>query len=75
MKQLRIEPAGWPCTLAECPPGLFVCGETVGIKTEYIEEGPYLVEGGSVFWGGTQSAEVRRDLIVQPCRVRWSEAR
>lgn len=35
MKRLVLGPVGWPCTLAECPPGLFLYNDTVGFKTDY----------------------------------------
>lgn len=33
MKRLIIEPTGWPCSLRECPPGLFVHNDIIGFKS------------------------------------------
>lgn len=38
MREVRLVPHGWPCTLAECPPGPFVAvdrPDALGFKTEY----------------------------------------
>jgi hypothetical protein len=53
MKRLVLEPDGWPRTLRECPPGLFVHDDEVGFKTEYgaMEAvGPTNVPGPEVRW-------------------------
>jgi hypothetical protein len=53
MKRLVLEPQGWPCTLEECPPGLFLHRDSVGFKTEYraMESvGPTNVPGDEVRW-------------------------
>lgn len=70
-KSLLIEPNGWPCELQSCPAGLFLFGETLGFKSEYNLEPPYVVESGEVFWGGTNNDMDRALLIVQPCRAVW----
>jgi hypothetical protein len=64
-----VEQRWWECTLATCPPGLFLHGETIGFKTEYSDaNGPeaYVVASGEYFWGGTDDKEVRRNLKVIP---------
>ena len=71
IRMLLIEPNGWPCQLQSCPPGLFLLGETLGFKSEYNLEPPYVVESGEVFWGGTDNDMDRALLTVQPCRVVW----
>lgn len=72
MKRLVILPDGWPCTLAECPPGLFLFQErTLGLKTDYSDDQPYVVDSGEVFWGGVGTPEDREELIVQPCAWGW----
>lgn len=72
MKQLLIEPNGWPCRLGECPPGPFVYGEILGFKSEYrTAEGHLEVfnAAGEYFCGiGLQKLE---DTIVQPVTARW----
>lgn len=53
MKRLVLEPEGWPCTLRGCPPGFFVHGETVGLKTEYgamESDGPMGSCGTELHW-------------------------
>jgi hypothetical protein len=79
MKRLAIVPNGWPCTLLECPPGIFLYHDTVGFKSEYgcgpnaetIEV--FVCESGEAFWGGTHTNEARHALIVQPCETKWEE--
>lgn len=70
MQTLQILPTGWPCTLAECPPGLFVFNSSVGFKSEYGIDDPYC-ESGEIFWGGVSTKEERSKLIVQPCVATW----
>jgi len=55
---LQIVPAGWPCTLEDCPPGLFV----------------FLAASGEVFWGGAVTHEQRCRLVVQPCQYEWEDS-
>ena len=74
MKTLKIEPLGWPCTLEECPPGFFICAQSLCFKTEYkTEKGlpEAYCESGECFIGGTSSADEFKNLIVQPCEARW----
>ena len=68
-------PSGWgmaaPVTLAECPIGLFRCGDTLALKTEYgNNEGridAYIVESGEFFWGDPpQTVKRQRAQIVYP---------
>lgn len=79
-QKLTLVPEGWPCTLKDCPPGLFVYDGTLGLKTEYYaningeEHQPeaYLAESGEVFHGDTGGDNVkRRGLPVQPVIARW----
>ena len=74
MKQLRIVPDGWPCTLGECGPGLFTYKNNLGFKSEYGQDGVYVVVSGEIFWGGTNTKENRLALPVQPCKAEWWEA-
>ena len=75
VRQLVIKPDGWPCTLAECPPGLFIFDaadyQTLGFKSEYGVDNPYIIDGGEVFWGGVNTKEARGKLPVQPCQAVW----
>lgn len=52
MKRLELKPDGFKCTLAECPPGLFLCDDEniVGLKSDYDDF--YLAIDGDAFWGG-----------------------
>lgn len=62
------------CTLADCPPGLFLFDKILGFKTEYsLELGQkeyypqaFVVASGEVFWGGVHTHEERANLMVQP---------
>ncbi len=63
------------CTLADCPPGLFWCGDTLGFKSEYTTtlENPrryqcdaYVVASGEYFHGGARNTAERAALIVRP---------
>lgn len=75
MKRLIIEPNGWPCRFDECPPGFFLAGETLCLKSEYWNEqgaSEAYVDSGEFFAGAP--APVERDaLLVQPCIARWIE--
>jgi len=71
MKQLKIVPDGWLCTLGQCPPGLFVFQNCLGFKSEYGQDEMYVVESGEAFWGGTNTKEKRLSLPVQPCKTEW----
>lgn len=58
-------------TLAECPIGLFWCGETLALKTEYgNNEGridAYIVSSGEMFWGpAPQTIASQRATMVVP---------
>lgn len=66
------------CTLAECPPGLFMFNGTMGFKSEYTTtlENPrryqcdaYVVESGEYFHGGAKGTQDRAALIVTPLRT------
>lgn len=68
-----------PVTLVECPIGLFICGETLALKTEYgNNEGridAYIVESGEMFWGDQpQTIESQRATLVWPVTVEAGDA-
>ena len=72
MKQLLVEPEGWPCTLEECRPGFFVYKDNLCFKSEYggsvnceafVGSGEYLSAGGLP----------HNEIIVQPVVECWSE--
>lgn len=75
MKALIVNPAGWEVPLEECPPGLFVFGGTLGVKSEYRDEHGdievYVADSGECFWGGMQTAENRNAALVTPCESKW----
>lgn len=75
MKILKLVPDGWPCTLGECPPGPFIYNGNLGFKTEYTNNGDIEVfcETGEYFWAGTNVAEERNKIIVQPVIAKWEE--
>lgn len=63
--------AGEPCTLADCPPGLFRWEGTLCFKSEYHSKpgqpDAYVVVSGEYFWGGTSgNLDARNALIVTP---------
>lgn len=61
------------CTLAECPPGLFLFGNCLGFKSEYsTNEGKidaFVVASGEFFWGGAKTNEERNILMVTPVEL------
>ena len=64
-----------PCTLANCPPGLFMSPDGyMGLKTEYANERggseAYVVASGEYWWGGEHTHETREKQLVWPCEVR-----
>lgn len=71
-RTLQLVPDGWECRFDECPPGLFVCGEHVGLKTEYGDDA--YCDSGEAWWGPTpQTKESRVAARVQPVVARWIE--
>lgn len=69
MKQLIINPNGWPCTLEECPPGPFVDLKynTLCFKSEYHSENgkPEAYNSAGEFYHG--------DGLVQPVIAEWDD--
>lgn len=59
--------------LAECPPGLFLCGDCLGFKSEYRSEDgkseAFVVESGEYFWGGATSKDARELIMVHPVQL------
>jgi hypothetical protein len=37
--KIILLPADFECAYEDCPPGLFLCGQMIGLKSEYSEEG------------------------------------
>lgn len=73
MKQLIIKPDGWPCTLAECPPGHFLHGDHLAFKSEYGDNDAYC-DNGEYFVGGAGiEKEKRSQIMVQPVKYEWEE--
>lgn len=69
---MSIEPEGWPCTLAECPPGLFEYNGSIGFKSEYLNsEGNIEAfnSAGEFFWGGVSTHLERVRVVVQPVMI------
>ena len=71
--RLVVVPDGWPTTFEMCPPGFFVFGGDLFLKSEYITNGKQdaYCESGEYFWGGVEDVDERRALIVQPCKTEW----
>ncbi len=70
MDQPEDEHSITECTLAECPPGLFLFNGYLGFKSEYHTKAgqpdAYCVESGEYFWGGAKGIEARAALLVTP---------
>lgn len=70
---MTVSPAAdRPCRLDECPPGLFLFGETLGFKSEYGEANSldvFCCDSGEYFWGGTSNREELYALMVMPMAV------
>lgn len=64
MKRMLIQPDGWPCTYAECPPGFFVYGTMLGLKSEY---------GGEGYCDSGEAFAKPGDVEVQPVMAVWVE--
>lgn len=76
-RQLILVPEGWPCALADCPPGPFVWlgapgKDHVGWMTEYGDNSgkrhAYNESGECIDWEQWKGAQ------VQPLVSRWIEA-
>jgi len=71
--KITVRPSAFPCSLAACPPGLFLCGTTLGFKSEYRTSvggmEAYIIESGEFFWGGSDNEAERARLVVTPCEV------
>lgn len=63
--KITMKPADFECTLAECPPGLFLWkGESICLKSEYGDDA--YCDSGEYFWGGTADKKLRANLKVLP---------
>jgi len=63
--------AGELMALAECPPGLFWAGDTLGMKSEYGDNSgridAFIVESGEFLWGpDPQTIARQRAMLVRP---------
>lgn len=68
MKQLIMQPDGWPRCLGECSPGYFVYEGQLCFKSEYSAEMQIYNSAGECFCG-----KERDSLIVQPVVPEWIE--
>ena len=71
--RIELVPSGFPCRLANCPPGPFLYGDNVGMKS--VHDSVYVVNNGDAFWGDTDKGACRNDLIVQPLDVKVTTCR
>ena len=62
MKRLILLPSDFPTPYSDCPPGFFLCGDMVGMKTEYSGEG--YCDTGETF--------CRKDSEVTPLKYEWT---
>lgn len=51
--------------LRDYPKGLFICDNTLCVKTEYGNEA-YIVWSGEYFWGGAKTKEEIGDVLILP---------
>ena len=58
--------------LRNCPIGLFIKDNTLGVKTEYGNES-YIVSSGEVFCGGAKTKQQIGDVLVLPIQDRTLE--
>ena len=78
-KTYTLEPDGWPCTFAACPPGFFMIEGSLYLKSEYctpvegLNKPDAYCESGEYFAGGVKTEAERLALIVQPVRVAEGE--
>ena len=64
--------------LKNCYVGLFLFGDTLCVKTEYMTKSAdgrcysdcYICSTGECFWGGTHSFEERDNLMVYPIEIK-----
>lgn len=70
---MRLIPDGEKVRLCDMEPGLFMFGDCLALKTEYITESgrieAYIVDTGELFHGGANTAAEQRALMVQPLKV------
>ena len=79
---LNLQKYGKPCTLADCPPGLFLFDGNLCFKTEYdilidpmkCTPHAFVLASGEMFWGGVKTHEERRNLMVQPLIFEFATA-
>ncbi len=74
MKKLDLKPSGFKCKLSECPPGLFLCGDDVGLKTEYLDDKgnpEAYCDSGEYFWGDANKGGNAKDTMVLPLIAEW----
>jgi hypothetical protein len=62
--KIEIRPASFQCKYSDCPPGLFLYGDMIGLKSEYGSEG--YCDSGESFWGGAKTKEDLMNVIVVP---------
>lgn len=55
-------------TFADCPPGFFIYGHTLCLKTEYGSLEAYN-RAGERFWGGVDSPEKLAQVLVLPIDI------
>lgn len=67
-----LKPSDWECTLADCPPGLFVFEGEVCLKTEYPDKDGHCevyCSSGEAFWGGKSRKSEVDGLMVIPAII------
>lgn len=76
MKRPIFKPRDFECTLEQCPPGFFIKGEMIGLKSEYCSSDGFIeayCDSGEYFWGGVDSKIERNKVMVTPLYYEWEE--
>ena len=68
-KLLMMEPEGYPCTIADCPPGFFLSGDELCLKTEYSNRDKQT----EAYCGSGEYFCAKDSKIVQPVIYIWKE--
>lgn len=71
MKTLILTPNGWPCSLRECPTGLFVQNGKIGFKTA---DHQLFNMDGVAYWSKVTKDKCERKGVVQPVKSEWKES-
>ena len=63
--RIEIKPSDFECYLKDCPPGLFLKENMIGLKTEYGHCEAFC-DTGEAFWSGAKGKEELARVKVVP---------